>query len=124
MLPESPKFSPRNSLLSALGFGDATATAGNSAGSALMKRLSHSHPSSSPAAAAGSGDTRHGSGVTGGGRGGELMAPPPPTREKCPQCGAVFGDVSTLVNHVERFHSKVLVCSQSPGRTDDEACCC
>lgn len=32
------------------------------------------------------------------------------TREKCPQCGAVFGDVGTLINHVERFHPKVSDC--------------
>lgn len=42
-----------------------------------------------------------------GGGGVEPMALSPPTREKCPMCGAVFGDIATLVNHVERFHSKV-----------------
>lgn len=29
--------------------------------------------------------------------------------ERCPQCGAVFGNVGSLVNHVESYHSGVSV---------------
>lgn len=99
---ESPKFSPRNSLLSGLGFGDSSGS--------LTKRPSHNQHSSSLG-----GGSRHGSASVGRAVwvGGEEKTGPPPAREKCPHCGAVFGDVSTLVNHVERFHPKVVrVCKR------------
>lgn len=30
--------------------------------------------------------------------------------ERCPQCGAEFGDVGSLVAHVDTFHSQVSCC--------------
>ncbi|CAN0425852.1 unnamed protein product, partial [Pylaiella littoralis] len=95
---QSPKFSPRNTLLSGLGFGDT--------GGTPTKQPSSKWYSSSPGREARHGSTNGGRAAVGGG--GEEKTGLSPAREKCLQCGAVFGDLSTLFNHVERFHSKVL----------------
>ncbi|CAN0216551.1 unnamed protein product, partial [Ectocarpus sp. 13 AM-2016] len=60
------------------------------------------------------GEGRHGSGPGLGGWGAEKLAAGPATREQCPQCGAVFGDVNTLLNHVERFHPKATTVTRIP----------
>lgn len=100
--PESPKFSPRNTMLSALRYGDTSGgTPAN--GSTPARKPSHNQP----VTARGKGRHGVGPGSGGWGAGEEKPAAGPATREQCPQCGAVFGDVSTLLNHVERFHPKV-----------------
>eukprot|EP00904_Undaria_pinnatifida_P007066 jgi/Undpi1/348/HiC_scaffold_1.g00344.m1 len=84
--PASPMFSPRANVLA--GEGGATSPARRTVTSRQSSAKARGH----------SGAAGAGTGGGGGGGGG---------REKCPHCGAMFGNAVTLVNHVERFHSKV-----------------
>ncbi|CAM9341101.1 unnamed protein product, partial [Ectocarpus sp. 4 AP-2014] len=107
--PESPKFSPRNTVLSAQRFGD-TSGGRPANGGTPTRKSSHNQSVRTR------GEGRHGSGPGSGGweAGEEKPAAGPATRERCPQCGAVFGDVSTLLNHVERFHPKATTVTGIP----------
>ncbi|CAM9577707.1 unnamed protein product [Hapterophycus canaliculatus] len=87
----SPRFSPRNTLLS--GLLDVGNTTGGATPSTQTKRPPRDPFSAAPAERVVEEKTA-------------AESLPFATREQCPQCGAVFGNMGTLLNHVERFHSK------------------
>ncbi|CAM9698378.1 unnamed protein product [Scytosiphon promiscuus] len=85
----SPRFSPRNTLLSGL-LGDGNINNRATSGTPT-KRTSRDRFAATP---------------TGWEEKTDAEPPAVATREQCPHCGAVFGDVHTLLSHVERFHAK------------------